>query len=278
MKLFRISLIIASSISIGALADAPWDSFLGPCQYEAYGTTTNGSNGTSDLLALDISDGTGSTIGTVTGNGIHRITAIDFSPFGVLYGVGEDANDVSSLIVIHCITAKALIIGATGIANGQTITDLSFDSNGVLWGYAHGGSNPDEVGTINLGTGAFTSVGETGIDTDNGNGLFHDEEDNLYHAGGDNLSSIDQSTGEATTITSLSFSSPGNDNPRYTALDINDSDVIYGALNDKPSGSGSQPDNYIVTFNLSTGGMSFLASPAENAPDNLAGFSFNPNY
>ncbi|MCA9508321.1 MAG: hypothetical protein KC505_07875 [Myxococcales bacterium] len=276
MFLKTISAFCLASFSVSAFSDFNAQD-LGPCQAAAYGTTTSGSAGDSTLLSFDLSDGAGTTIGTITGNGIHRVTAVEFSPYGVLYGVGEDVDNASSLIVIHCITAKSLEIGPTGIPSGQTITDLSFDSNGVLWGYAHGGSNPDTVGTINLGTGAYTAVGQTGINTDNGNGLFHDASGNLYHAGGTNLSLLNQSTGAATTVTALSFTAPGNDNPRYTALDIKNG-VVYGALNDKPNGSGSQPDNYIVTFNIATGGMAYLASPILNAPNNTAGFSINPNY
>lgn len=273
-------LVLSSTIFANIEASHEWELFPRRCPYELYGTTTNGSNGPSDLLALDPTNGDGITIATISGSGAHRVTGLEFSEEGILYAVGEDENDVSSLMIINCYTAWAFIVGPTGIGSNQSITDISFDSNGVLWAYLETGSgNPtDQVGTIDLDTGAFTLVGDTGIN-DSGNGLSFTLSDELYHAGKVNLSLIDQITGAGTTVAPLDFDPPADTNPRIHAMDVRPANgIMFGSLNDKASGSGATPENYLVTINLITGYVSFLAMPPERAPDNLSGISFNPRY
>ncbi len=249
------------------------------CLYEFYGTTTNGPDGPSDLLRLNASTGEGTLINTITGQGVHRVNSIDFAPNGTLYGVGEDANNASVLVTIHCFTGWAYIIGPTGIPAGQsiTITDINFDDNGVLWAYVDNGAN-DSVGTINLSTGAYTAVGNSGIN-EQGNALGFGSSGTLYHAGKLNISTINQTTGAATTAAALDFEPPADTNPRISALDrrpING--LLFGSLNDKASGPSSPAENYLVTVNPATGVVSFLASPVRKAPDNLSGIAFNTKH
>ncbi|MCA9506904.1 MAG: hypothetical protein KC505_00605 [Myxococcales bacterium] len=249
------------------------------CPYELYGTTTNGPDGPSDLLGLNPDTGEGNLIATIFGSGIQRVTGIDFDKWGRLYGVGEDANDNSVLIRIQCRTGLATIIGPTNISPGQVVTDISFDSHSILWAHvdAGQGASSDQVGTIDLLSGAYTYVGDTLVN-DSGNGLSFDSSDVLFHAGKLNLSTIDQSSGLALVFAPLQFSFPADTNPRVHAMDLRPSTgLIYGSLNDKAQGQNATPENYLSIVNKS-GVVSFLTAPVVTAPENLSGISFNPRY
>jgi hypothetical protein len=265
-------------ISILALSGLASEEVMTNCPYELYGTRTTGPTGTSDLLAIDPTDGSYVTVASISG-GAHNISNISFHTNGKIYAIGEDENNTNSLYIINCKTGLAFLVGATGLPTipGQAITDTSFQGD-VLWAYLNRPGNvSDRIGTIDMETGIFTLLGDTGIN-DIGNGLSFDLDDTtLYHAGKLNLSSIDQTTGSATTIVALSFSAPANANPRLNGLDPRPSNgIMYAAINDK-AGSTSPAENYVGTIDLTTGVVSFLSATPINIPS-LEGLAFNPKH
>jgi hypothetical protein len=247
------------------------------CPYELYATRTANALGASELLVVDPATGNYSFIQNITG--ASHISNISFHTNGKIYAVGEDDNGVNSLFIINCKTGVALLIGETGLPTiaGQAITDTSFKGD-ILWAYLNRpGSVSDQVGTIDIETGLFTLVGDSGIN-DIGNALSFDVDDTvLYHAGKLNLSTIDETTGAATTVTPLIFSAPANSNPRLNGLDGRPSTgIMYVAINDKTN-STSAPENYVGTIDLVTGVVAFLSATPINIAG-LEGLAFNPKH
>ena len=76
-----------------------------------------------------------------------------------------------------------------------------FRSDGTLYAYA---DSCDQVGVINTSTGAFTLLGSTGS-PDGGNGIAFSPGDVLFHAGGVNVGTLDQTTGVLTPGAALTF-------------------------------------------------------------------------
>lgn len=261
-----------------------WSSFaeiFARCPHELYGTTISGPSSESHLLRLSSKTGASNIIAPIftnTGHGVNQVTGISFHQNGKMYAVGNDSNNVSSLMLINCRTGVATIIGPTGIpaATGLGITDVSFDKNNVLWAYLNKpGSSSDEVGIIDIYTGVYTAVGDSSIN-DIGNGIAHAKNNTLYHAGKLNLSTI-ASNGAASAIAALTFSFPSDTNPRINAMDVRPTNgTMYVAINDKAN-STAPAENYLGTVNLYTGVVSFLSANPIRV-DNLAGLAFNPQH
>lgn len=266
------------------------------CIYDLYGTTTDGPDGPSSLYFFDKNTGVGFLIGTIIEQavGVERIGAIDFSPDGILYGVGERTSDQKSvLLTIDCATAQATIIGETGVETlgPGTITDVDFDSLGRFYAFFDGSMSPNTLGIINPLTGAFTTIGSAGMaipSNEIGNGIASAPfpNDSLYHAGSINLSTLDKSTGLATTVDGLDFSAPADSNPRINAMD-NDAfvNVTYVAINDTDTllknNLDTAPDsseNYVGIIDRSTGTVSFLPLGPQLAPAGLDGLAVNQHY
>lgn len=266
------------------------------CIYDLYGTTTDGPDGPSSLYFFDKNTGVGFLIGTIIEQavGVERIGAIDFSPDGILYGVGERTSDQKSVFLsIDCATAQATIIGETGIETlgPGTITDIDFDSLGRLYAFYDGSMTENTLGVINPLTGVFTTIGSAGMaisPSDTGNGIASAPfpSDSLYHAGSINLSTLNKSTGLATTVDPLDFSPPADDNPRINAMDNDAFDnITYVAINDTNSILDNNVDsapvageNYVGIIDRSTGTVSFLPLGPQLAPAGLDGLAVNQHY
>lgn len=250
------------------------------CPYELYATTISGPLGSSNLLALDPETGESTLIAPISAYGVNHVTSISFHTNGQIYAIGNDGNNVSSLLLVNCKTGTSYIIGPTGIPStpGLGITDISFDKNNHLWAYLNKpGLGSDEVGLIDIETGNYIPLGNSGIN-DIGNGISHDLGGTLYHTGKLNLSTIDSSTGTSTPLPALRFFAPADTNPRINAMDIRpSSNVMYVGINDKAAGSASPPENYLGIVDLTTGMVSFLSDPAKMI-FNLAGIAFNSKY
>lgn len=166
---------------------------------------------------------------------------MDFSPDGILYALGAGNMNKSFLIKINCQTGIATKVGSgTGITlgSGTALTDMSFDQYGRLVAYLkikdidQNTIVRDQIGTINIATGVYTEIGETGIN-DNGNGIAFAPFTNypsqfIYHAGYINLSSIDDSDGSSLVISALDFVDRANNRPRVNAMDADFlTNIIY---------------------------------------------------
>src|SRR5262249_40882173 len=104
---------------------------------------------------------------SVTGLAVHPLT-------GVLYGSTGNAssNAPGSLIRIDKATGAGTLIGSFRFP-GQTMADLTFTSDGTLYGWLpfKTSVNSEDLYTINLTTGAATKVGESSLPGGNGDGL-----------------------------------------------------------------------------------------------------------
>jgi hypothetical protein len=142
-------------------------------------------------------------------------------------------------------TGAGTLVGPVNtIGTGQRrVPDISFRSDGVLYGY---GNSPDQLITINTATGQGTAVGPTGYG--GGSGLDFAPNGTLYATPYDfqSLVIIDPLTGAGSDVPG----SAGNVPFRTNALEFcQQSGVLYGSWNDK-WGSGN---HYLVTLDLNTG-------------------------
>ena len=167
-----------------------------------YGADGAGGN-LSNLYILNPTNG--SIISTVGPIGFS-ITGLAIDPTtGVLYGSTSrnGAAGLFNLITIDQTTGAGTLVGSFGVPN-QTMADLTFTSNGTLYGWAE--SSQDDLYTINKTTGAATSVGNSGLGTF-GSGLAANSADVIYYAGSGAsgpLRVVDQTTGLTTIVATLS--------------------------------------------------------------------------
>src|SRR5205823_6003929 len=105
-----------------------------------------------------------------------------------------------SLITINKTTGQGTLVGSFGFT-GQSMADLTFTSDGTLYGWLE--ANTDSLFSINLATGAGTQVGASGLDTF-GSGLAANGSNVLFYAGEGNRGqfyTINRTTGAPTQIT-----------------------------------------------------------------------------
>lgn len=255
--------------------------FNSSCRHIVYGSTTDGNDGDSQLVYFSTNTGQSFEIATITN--IHRVSALDFSPDGQLYGVGENSNDESVLAKINCQTGLATVVGRTFIedVSGSVVTDMSFDSNGTLWGYL---SDNGQVGQINLDTGLFTlAPNPLGLINSLGNGLAFVPfpTDILYHADQNNLSSVDESTGVAMVLAPLVFPGFLTNTPRINGMDYDVfTGILYASLLDGGSGNNIPPPkiSYLANLSVNTGGVSLVGSQEVPAITGLDAIAVNRRY
>ena len=166
-----------------------------------YGADGAGGN-LSNLYILNPTNG--SIISTVGPIGFS-ITGLAIDPTtGVLYGsTSRNGAPTGNLVTIDQTTGTGTLVGSYGVPN-HTMADLTFTSNGTLYGWAE--SSLDDLHTINKTTGAATSVGNSGLGTF-GSGLAANSADVIYYAGSGAsgpLRVVDQTTGLTTIVATLS--------------------------------------------------------------------------
>jgi len=223
----------------------------------ASGETLYGADGAqgnpSNLYTLDPTSGAVlSTVGAigfaVTGLAIHPGTR-------VMYGATANADGVispRSLITINKSTGSGSLLGPFLLPDGpQTLTDLTFTSDGTLYGL---GSHDGQLYTVNLATGAATVVGESGVGSPAGGGLAADPCDTIHVAPNSDeglLFTLDRTTGLASPGAQLNGSS-GN---TISAMAYNSAGTLYAALLDN---SQSPATASLVTIDTLTGDIAVL--------------------
>lgn len=230
-----------------------------------YGAAYSGPDGLSTFYSVNATSGSATAIG---GIGFQRVSGMDFDPnTGVLYAVGErnDGSNVAVLITIDLATGAGTEVAALngGAAHffGDAYTDISFRSDGTLYSYL---DPSDGLGTIDLGTGALTQLGYTGVGCC-GNGIAFSGSDVLYHANDAALHSLDQTTGAATLIAALGFPS-GQVFPRVNAMDFDPATgTLYAAVRRDFA-------NYLATIDPVTGVVTSIGA-SQNGLDALAVFT-----
>ena len=233
-----IGLTLGLAFSLAAAAPA----FAAEVLYGADGGGGNPSN----LYILNPATGAiVSTVGpigfAVTGLAIHPST-------GVLYGsTGRNsATFPHSLITINKTTGAGTLVGSFVIGSLETMADLTFTSDGTLYGWLEPSS--DDLYTINTATGAATLVGESGLNTF-GSGLAASAANVLFFAGdGDTfeLRTISRTTGLPTTVGTLN----GSSDLSISAMAFNAAGTLYAVRLDNNGTTSGPPTSSRSTRRL----------------------------
>jgi hypothetical protein len=223
----------------------------------------------SNLLILDASNG--AVISTVGPIGF-AVTGLAFDPLtGMLYGSTSrrqgSVQTPGALIRIDVNTGAGTLVGPYGIGT-ETMADISFRSNGTLYGWLE--PNADDLHTINKLTGAATLIGEAGISTA-GSGLAFNSSDTLYFTGegavGVPLRTVDPDTGLTTVAATLSGYT--GDGSFINALAFSDADLLYGVA------GGARGPTDLIIIDTTNGAITTLGPTAPNL-DAIA-FAFTPS-
>jgi predicted RNA methylase len=127
----------ATGVALGHLS--------GHLEHDLY--AVDGAQGPSTLYSLDPT--TGEILDTIGPIGFNNVKGLDVDPTtGILYGYADNIG----LLEIDPETGAGTLIGG-----GQQYTNISFDSNGVLYGSSPTHLNPG-IWTIDLSTGVGTKV------------------------------------------------------------------------------------------------------------------------
>ena len=270
-------------------------------------TGSNGSAGS--LYTFDVATGSELSapvaITNASGGGGIGITGLAFNPvtgdlFGVTVRDTSSGNTVAaSLVKIDPATGVATVIGALGFDTNQqplAVGDISFSADGTLYGWE--ARSPFSLATINLTTGALSTVGPSAFTTTVGGGLAFSPvatpdgkaAGTLYlSATGASpapspspsnntrgtLDTVNRNTGAVTKGVTLSgapndFGPFPSQNGSINALAFDASGVLYGANSDQFAPSSVD----LVTINLVTGAIIDLFGLPNNT-DAIA-FKFEP--
>jgi len=233
-----------------------------------YGATST-RNGISDAGVLVIlNPSTGAVLSTVgslldASSQHYSLTGLAFDPItGILYGstANNSPTAARSLVTVNPLTAQVTLIGPVG--GGGTLSDISFNSAGQLFGWSEPSSN--DLVSVNLATGAATVVGPSGLNTA-GSGLAFNASDTLYFTGtgdGGFLHTIDPSTGAPTTVAALSGGIFGGN---INALTFDASGTLFGSDNSLGGFGGT----HLISINTTTGVITDRG-PSINRLDALA--------
>jgi hypothetical protein len=248
-KLIGLTLGFAFSLAVAAPAFAE----------VLYGADGAGGNPANLYILNPATGAIVSTVGpigfSVTGLAIHPTT-------GVLYGSTSRKSAASphSLITINKTTGAGTLVGSFIVGSLETMADLTFTSDGTLYGWLEPSS--DDLYTINTATGAATLVGNSGLSTF-GSGLAANAANVLFYAGdGDTgpLRTISRTTGLPTTVGTLN----GSTERSISAMAFNAAGTLYAVrLNDDGSASGVAD---LLTINTTTAAITILG-PTVNALD-----------
>jgi hypothetical protein len=276
MILTLTALFLLNAASYIPSAGAASGQMLFGCAHTGAGT---GNPGPSTLYNLDPSTGVATAVGTM---GIVGCSGLGFQPSTeTLFAVGGTINPspppglIDNLFMVNPTTGVASVVGPSNSpACGPPITDISYrSSDGMLFGYSAGC-----MGTIKTSTGVFTDLGSctTGgafpsCDFPDGNGLAFSSSNVLFYAecchqgaNKDTLYTINQGTGVATVLATISTPPACSGHVDVTALAFDVGGTLYGAV--KCTGPTTF---YLVTINTSTAALIVLG-PTVSGLDGLA--------
>lgn len=241
MKRSLVAILVAASLHASAARS----------QTLLYGTTTDGAEGPSSLYLIDPATGAGTLFGSI---GFNRCSALEASDTGSLYAVCDRDDGGTVLVGIDRATGVGTEIGVLGV-QGQ-VTDISFDSAGTLYGYVR--SKGDFLVTIDLTDGSATLVGSTGTEG-SGNAMSFSA-GTLYHADGDELNTLDETSGTGTPACTLVYPDIGGGGERVNAMDAHPvSQVLYGSVLNPEPDLGA-PDAYLATVDSATCAITLIGS------------------
>jgi len=176
--------------------------------------------------------------------GFQRVGALDFSPGGVLYGVGSEAGN-TVLITISTTTGRGTRVGSLGQGN-LFVQDIAFrPTDGVLFAFAEG-----LIFTIDTSTGAATLLGTAGIGFPFGNSLAF-QGATLYYANETSLFTINQTNGAATFVRDIAYQPSFGTFPRPPAMKFEPgTGTLWASI---VGGTGASFRNFLATIDPATG-------------------------
>jgi hypothetical protein len=231
------------------------------CAHTGAGTDKPGP---STLYTVDPSTGAATAIGLM---GFTGCSGLAFASSGTLFAVGNDTSTLKeSLFTVNPFTGAATLVGRSDQGScAFHITDISFrPSDGTLFGYDTGC-----MGTINTSTGVFTNLGSctTGggfpsCSFPDGNGLSFNPSNVLFYAeccaqgsNKDTLYTINQGTGVATVLATISTPPGCSGEVDVTGLAFDGAGTLYGAVKCR-----SPTAFYLVTINTSTAALTVIGA------------------
>jgi hypothetical protein len=245
-KLLGLTLGLAFSLAAAAPA------FAAEVLYAA-----DGAGGTTSNLYI-LNPATGAVVSTV-GNIGFAVTGLAIHPStGVMYGSTgrRSAASPHSLITINKTTGAGTLVGTYIVGSLETMADLTFTSDGTLYGWLEPAS--DDLYTINTATGAATLVGNAGIST-SGSGLAASSTNVLFFCGdGDDgpLRTINRTTGLPTTVGIMN----GTTGNAISALAFNSAGTLFGARLANDVGGTAD----LVTINTTTAALTVVGPSVVN--------------
>ncbi len=258
VKLAGIALIVALAITLGVGGKAAEAQTL-------FGLAHSGPDGLSTLYRINSATGGFDPVGS--GTGFQRCSGMDFRA-GTLFATCERASDNTHvLIMIDPTSGAGGEVGPTGVGSGtlisliKTASDISFrNSDGVL--YAH--LTPvTSLWTMSVTGGSIELVRETFLGG-SGNGIAFSPEDELFHADGKSLNTLDQTDGSVTFVADLVFPDKCSSNCRVNAMDFlpgtePGTETLFASVNDRSPGVGERPHkNFLATVNTTTGDVTII--------------------
>lgn len=206
----------------------------------------DGSGGSlSTLYTINTTTGAATPIGAIG----FSITGLAFDPTtGILYGATSrlEPSGFLGLVTINPLTGAGTAVGLYGTGS-ETMADISFDSNGNLFGFLEPSS--DDLYSINKSTGAATLVGNSPGSAITG--LAFDNSDVLYHESAGTLNILSATTGLLVTTVGSAGILVG------MGMDFDASNTLFAI---EKLGSGSTGARNLVTVNTSTGAATLIGS------------------
>lgn len=213
----------------------------------------SGGGNISSLYTVNPATAQTTLVGSILHNGTTSltVTALAFHPTtGTFYGVsGNEYSPSRQLMIINPSTGHATSVGTIGTASAQNTSDISFASNGTLYGWTVKGG---PLVTVDIANATRTVIGSAMNGTQS-NGLAFAPNGTLYLAGptsSANLYTVDTTTGVITQVANLT-SIPTNFG-NINAMAFDPSGTLYAV----GSGSGHQ----LVTINTSTGAFTVMGT------------------
>ncbi len=253
---------LVGTLPTGATTEIEYDRITGRAFTQA---------GATAFFGQEFNLTTGAGIGSPIPNA-HTFTGLEWVG-STLYGTSIDTSSgPSSLRILDPWTGTSTLIGATGLG---PISGLAYDEgSGTMFGVT-GGAGVSDLITINLATGAATTVGPTGISTA---GSLEFAPNGLLYAGGGqtasgNLYTINPFTGAALLVGPTGFGNISGlvnvcaqtATPTATATPTNTPTATNTPTNTLTPTSTATPTNTPTNTPTAT-----LTATATNTPTNTA--------
>jgi uncharacterized protein (TIGR03437 family) len=274
--------VSAASAQIGAITNVGKTvNNMDAIAFNSAGVLYGGTSGAGSLYTVNPSTGAVTLVHALVGASNPSLTygvkGLAFQPgTGALYAATspDSPNSGNSLVTINPATGQVTVIGPSG--TGYPYTNISFAPNGTLYGWLVSSASPPTISaaTINLGTGAGTSLGspQTPSGLPDGGGLAVNASGVIYvaangHAGAPcspnancsgALWTINPANGAPTTIGTLT-GGPGSA-PTITALAFAPSGALYGI----EGGDGGASWNLITISVPPSPGITGVENAASN--------------